>query len=174
MVEAVPFCLNAPQGVTCTKAGRSGREDAMPMVRLIYVSEVAEGCGLQDVNDILQISRKNNEEDGITGILFYDGTYFVQWIEGARDKINALYGFILKDKRHGNATILEYSEITKREFQGWSMAYVSTENADRNTMFKYSAESTFDPYLMSPESARLLLIDLACEHETTLGRTVDW
>jgi hypothetical protein len=146
----------------------------MTMVRLIYVSEVTEGCGLQDVNDILQISRKNNEANGITGILCYDGTHFVQWIEGARDKINALYGSILKDKRHGNVTILEYSEIAEREFEGWSMAYLSTENADRKTIFKYSAESTFDPYSMSPESVRLLLIDLAWEHETTLGRTVDW
>lgn len=146
----------------------------MPMVRLIYVSEVAEGCGLQDVNDILQISRKNNEENGITGILCYDGTHFIQWIEGAREKINALYGFILKDKRHGNVTILEYSEIAKREFQGWSMAYVSTENTDRKTAFKYCAGHTFNPYLMAPESVRLLLLDLACEHEESLGRTVDW
>ena len=146
----------------------------MPMVRLIYVSEVAEGCGLQDVNDILQISRKNNEENGITGILCYDGTYFVQWIEGARDKVNALYGFILKDKRHGNTTILEYSEIAKREFEGWSMAYVSTENADRKTVLKYCAGDAFNPNLMAPESLRLLLLDLACEHEASLGRTVDW
>ena len=91
----------------------------MPMVSsLIYVTELAEGCGLQEVNDILQISRKNNEANGITGILCYDGTHFVQWIEGARDKINGLYGSILKDKTHGNVMILEYSEIAKRDYEG--------------------------------------------------------
>jgi hypothetical protein len=144
------------------------------MVRLIYTSEVAEGCSLQDVNDILQASRQHNEDSGITGMLCYDGTYFIQWIEGARRSINALYASIVQDPRHLNVTILEYSEVTKREFEVWSMAYVSTENADRKTVFKYCSENTFNPYLMTPESVRLLLLDLACEHEEFLGRTVDW
>jgi hypothetical protein len=150
------------------------KEGVQTMVKMIYASVIAEDCGPQDVNDILQVSRKHNEENGITGILCYDGTYFVQWIEGARDKVNTLYGTILHDQRHRNVVILEYAEIAKREFGSWSMAYVSTANADQKTIFKYCAKGTFNPYSMSPESVRLLLLDLACDHEAILGRAVDW
>jgi len=144
------------------------------MVRLIYASESVQECGLQDVHEILQFARKNNEEKGITGILCYDTAFFVQWIEGARQKINELYETILRDKRHRNVTILEYVEIEKREFEAWSMAYVSTQSVDRKTIFKYCGDDTFNPYLMSPESVRLFLLDLARDHEEFLDRTVDW
>ncbi|MFB0980262.1 MAG: BLUF domain-containing protein [Alteromonadaceae bacterium] len=59
---------------------------------------------------------------------------------------------MLNDKRHSDITMLNYSEIVKREFEQWSMGYMPQKSLTDSLNLKYSATPNFDPYEMSGES----------------------
>lgn len=138
------------------------------MVRLIYASRMASGVLHDDLNDILQTSRRNNEKQGITGVLCYSATGFLQCLEGPSDFINELYGRIIRDDRHVDVTLLAYSDIHQRSFAKWAMAYIRADEVDGLIIRKYSAQLTFDPFAMSAEQALGFLVETAAERETHL------
>ena len=144
----------------------------MPMVRLIYVSQVTDELDIEGLKEILKIAREKNKEAGVTGVLCYDPKYFMQWLEGPRDHVNRIYAAIVKDPRHENITILDYQEVSRRSFEKWSMAYVSSRKADQDILFKYSARPDFNPSSMSAESATGFLNELAAEKDVLLGQAV--
>jgi len=86
--------------------------------QLFYTSRSAPGV---DVDLILQQSRHNNAVDGITGLLWHDGTHFVQVIEGPDSSVASTYARIAGDPRHSELAILSDRTIDKREFGYWSM-----------------------------------------------------
>jgi len=140
------------------------------MVRLIYASRMASGVVHDDLNDILQTSRKKNEKQGITGALCYSPMGFLQCLEGSSDIINELYGSILRDDRHVDVTLLSYSEIDQRSFAKWAMAYVRADEVDSFILRKYCAQCTFEPFAMNAQQALGFLIETAAERETHLAK----
>jgi len=137
------------------------------MVRLVYASRMASGVAHHELNDIMQTSRKNNEERGITGALCYAPLGFLQCLEGPSDAINELYGNIIRDDRHVDVTLLAYSDIHQRRFAKWAMAYIRADEVDNLILRKYCAECTFDPFAMSAEQALGFLAEIAVERETS-------
>lgn len=131
----------------------------MRLVRLIYVSKTTPSTDLSDLSGLLKKARSKNEELGITGLLCHDREYFVQWLEGPRAAVNELYNTILRDYRHGEVTILEYSEVHQRNFGEWAMGYVYSAHIDKDLVLKYSPTARFDPFEMSAESVRHFLMD---------------
>ena len=89
-----------------------------PFRQLFYTSRSAPGV---DVDGILHQSRHNNAVDGITGLLWHDGTHFLQVIEGPEASVAATYARIADDPRHAELTILSDRLIGAREFGYWSM-----------------------------------------------------
>lgn len=140
----------------------------MNMVRLIYVSRFSKGVGPNDLQAILSISRNNNLEKGITGMLCYDPHYFLQCLEGPRHAINQLYGKIIADPRHEEVTLLEYSDIHQRVFENWSMAYIRSDILTEHIMLKYSPTSTFDPFIMTAQQALGFITHIAAERDQFL------
>jgi hypothetical protein len=138
------------------------------MVRLIYASHMASGLGHKDLDNIMQTSRRKNETQGITGALCYSARGFLQCLEGPSDVINELYGHIIRDKRHVEVTLLEYSEIHQRSFAKWAMAYIRSDEVDSMILRKFSAEGTFDPFAMSAPQASGFLAEIAAEREASL------
>jgi len=97
----------------------------------LYHSEIASDASTSCVADITRVSRRFNEAHGITGILIFDGQRFVQYMEGPQQQVVALAKKISLDKRHTNFTPQhEARGITSRLFSGWSMAYLSVEDAE--------------------------------------------
>ena len=83
----------------------------------------------QEIQMILDESRKHNEEHGITGQLIYRGGIFLQLLEGDKDQVSLLLGRIMLDKtRHENIKILLKQPLFKRVFPDWSMAYIKLDN----------------------------------------------
>lgn len=71
---------------------------------------------------IFKISLKNNHRDEITGCLAQPDGHFVQVIEGAKNKLDALMDRIRSDERHQDLTVLGEWKINGRLFRGWAMA----------------------------------------------------
>ncbi|MDX1452191.1 MAG: BLUF domain-containing protein [Oleiphilaceae bacterium] len=96
-----------------------------PLIQLAYVSQATAPLDDVQLLEILNISRKNNEQDAITGFLMHcDGNFF-QVIEGPSETINPLYDRLLKDVRHHQVTKVMLRNIEQRIFGKWSMAFRS-------------------------------------------------
>jgi hypothetical protein len=93
--------------------------------RLIYVSDINRILTQQEIDDILEKSKKNNKLGHVTGVLIHDDSHFLQYLEGDRGKLQELYLKIKTDRRHQNCSILNFEKIGKRTFHQWEMAYKS-------------------------------------------------
>ena len=130
------------------------------LVRLIYVSVMTEACDTKALENILRVSRINNEKNNITGMLCYDPTYFLQALEGPREAINQLYTNISRDMRHQYLTLLEYADIEQRTFGDWSMGFLSGNALDRELLDKYTFGSgKFNPFILNGQQVRNFLLD---------------
>jgi hypothetical protein len=146
------------------------KDKVMSLVRLIYASRLTSGVGANDIQDVLRVSRENNEQSGITGVLCYDPAFFLQCLEGERMKVNELYADILGDPRHRDVIILEFSDIDRRMFSSWSMAYVRLDEMTKPILLKYGPTATFDPYTMSGRQCVAFIQEVAEERQAFLEK----
>jgi hypothetical protein len=123
----------------------------MALYRLIYVSQAVAGLEYPDFIQILQKSEFNNKQVGITGMLVFGDSMFLQVLEGSRRKVSQTYNRILLDKRHVNAELIDFSEIDHRNFTVWSMKLIELNNQPeaRDIILKYSNSQTFSPISMT-------------------------
>jgi len=130
------------------------------LVRLTYASRASNGVSSELIREILDSSQRNNPGKGLTGILCCNADIFLQALEGPRAEVNALYNRLADDTRHKDLTILDYSEINVRCYGTWSMGWAGAKQANRELFLKYSASDRFDPFSMSAEQIKGLLLEL--------------
>jgi hypothetical protein len=130
------------------------------LIQLTYASRTAVMLGPFDVKDILGSSARNNQALGVTGALCLTNGIFLQQLEGDRQVVNELYHRILKDRRHKDPAILDFSEIVARQFGTWSMGLIAATQENRQLFLKYSSTSEFDPYKMSPGTLRAFFTEM--------------
>jgi hypothetical protein len=119
------------------------------LVRCLYASRTSAQNSAEVLNSILQQSRNNNLERGITGILCFTGDIFIQVIEGGRDQVCELFNSIVRDNRHHDLRILIYEEISERRFGKWAMANVSIETINSTLLLKYFEKAKLNPFACS-------------------------
>jgi hypothetical protein len=78
-----------------------------------------------DLQELLDHSRRSNAANGITGALVYTDGIFLQILEGDEDRLNDLMTKIRQDVRHENVVVLQAGEVPTAVFGSWKMAYVS-------------------------------------------------
>ncbi len=130
------------------------------LVRLLYVSRAAESINPGMIDQIVAASRKNNPVRGITGVLCYSGSMFMQVLEGGRTAVNTTYNHIVRDTRHKDVQLLHYEEITERCFAGWTMGKANLEKLNPSVVLKYSETEEVDPYSVSGKVSMALLQEL--------------
>lgn len=79
----------------------------------------------EDLQELLDHSRRSNAANGITGALVYEEGIFLQILEGDQDLLNDLMAKIRQDVRHESVIVLQEGEVPAAVFGGWKMAYVS-------------------------------------------------
>jgi hypothetical protein len=128
------------------------------MHELFYCSYAKSGISNQDILDILEVSRKNNSEMDITGLLLYwEKTHqFLQVLEGDKISIFELYSKICDDPRHSSLKLIYDGEISERGFKGWSMAFKDLKEVDslRISGFSDFAVSSFTNERTEAEASR--------------------
>jgi len=93
------------------------------MFFLIYVSSATRLFSDEELVDLLEKARRNNESLGITGMLLYKDGNFMQMLEGPRENVLALMEKIKNDPRHSGVLVMIQEETTKREFDDWAMGF---------------------------------------------------
>jgi transposase len=98
------------------------RDKESPMLQLVYISTPHGPVMAADLQRILLASRRNNARDGISGLLFFDGTRFLQALEGEQAAVETAFERIRADPRHKGVVVLSKREVDEREFGQWAMA----------------------------------------------------
>lgn len=104
------------------------------MKSVLYVSVADPELGTDAVHGIVSHSQRRNGADGVTGILLYNGSNFLQLIEGDAATIDACYARIQRDPRHSGVVTLRDMPIGEREFPEWAMRYSLVEQPVENTL----------------------------------------
>ena len=90
---------------------------------LIYLSSATILYTDDELNDILSVSRKNNEKREISGILLYHDGSILQVLEGDEEQVKEVYDIIAKDNRHNGLITMVSGYTTERNFPDWSMGF---------------------------------------------------
>ncbi|TWR28841.1 BLUF domain-containing protein [Mucilaginibacter pallidiroseus] len=98
---------------------------------LTYISKAAQFMSDAQLLTLLEESRKNNQEFGITGMLLYVRSSllkhphgrFVQALEGTETNVHRTFEKIKTDKRHHGITLINRFDIPKRSFNDWTMGF---------------------------------------------------
>ena len=90
---------------------------------LVYVSSASRLMNDEELEEILRVSRVNNQRDGITGMLLYKDGNVMQVLEGPDDKVLTLVEKIRHDPRHYGLQVLLRDHVAERQFNQWAMAF---------------------------------------------------
>lgn len=93
----------------------------MRLKTLTYTSRARLDLSDRDLADIHQTARHLNALDGITGLLLFDGSRFLQIIEGSEAAIDNLVDRLRQDSRHSAFEVRDERSVERRSFADWSM-----------------------------------------------------
>lgn len=104
----------------------------MRLKTLTYTSRARLDLGDADLAAIHQTARHLNALDGISGLLLFDGSRFLQIIEGAEDAIDNLVERLRMDQRHSAFEVRDERYVERRSFPDWSMELVRVSSGYGN------------------------------------------
>jgi Sensors of blue-light using FAD len=93
------------------------------LISLIYASRSTEYFHEHQIPELLQQVRIANAKQEFTGMLLYISGSFLQVLEGQPEMVDAVFGKILRDKRHTQITSIASESIAERAFEGWTMMH---------------------------------------------------
>lgn len=108
------------------------------MFFLVYISSATQPFSVDDLSTLLAVSRKNNAELGITGMLLYKDGNFMQVLEGDERTVRALYEKIGVDPRHSGEITLLQGFVDERQFSDWSMGFRDLNSPEIRATQSYS------------------------------------
>ena len=96
----------------------------MELKSLTYTSLASLDLAARDLEDIYRTAVELNALDGITGMLVFNGTHFLQVVEGADKAVGDLLERLRRDRRHSGVEVRDERRIEARSFPDWSMELV--------------------------------------------------
>ena len=100
------------------------------------------------IDSILDVSRRNNQRDALTGALIYNDRTFLQWLEGGNQEIRDVFNRISRDSRHTGLRLMTVRKLDDRWFPDWSMTAAVTEDETLRglKLVPHLSLSQFDPF----------------------------
>ncbi len=126
----------------------------MSLKSLTYTSLARLDLTAEDLEAIHRTARELNALDGISGMLLFNGTHFLQIIEGAPHAIDELVERLRRDPRHSGLEIRDEREVERRSFPEWSMELVHVSASYFEA--KDTVADKLPPDLLQPVHERVL------------------
>ena len=95
----------------------------MKLTSVTYTS-LARIDGASELEDIETSSREWNARNDVTGFMIFNGTHFLQLIEGAEPVVDDLVARVRRDPRHTGFEIRDRQKVERRSFPGWPLEVV--------------------------------------------------
>jgi hypothetical protein len=113
------------------------------------------------LHEILETAKKHNSEYDLTGALLFDDLHFIQFLEGPREDVMALFARIERDERHYQVTVIEMTTPPARIFGNWWMAGLLRSGETASLFEPYRRNGVFDPFVLTAGEILSLMVDLA-------------
>lgn len=143
------------------------------MKYLLYASSGIREFGPDEITDILEVSRRNNAETGVSGMLLYAEGNFIQYIEGEEQEIDALFARITKDPRHRQITVLNQGGTEERQFPDWTMGYKPLEREDLERIGRFDLSRGSLEERLTGDMPKVVVGMMRQFYRTSYGRSLD-
>jgi len=101
-------------------------------------------------NDILTVSKRNNDAVDVTGFLHREGDHFIQYLEGPKTHVFDTLFRIGRDTRHTNFEILHSGPAEKRMLPDWQMGFIDPSQLSLRNLLNATDDrlelQTTDPF----------------------------
>ena len=98
----------------------------MQLNYVLYASNLVENMGHRALNELLDVSQRNNSTMDISGFLHIENQIVLQYLEGPSNLLQHAVDRIREDPRHAEFSILSHGPTERRFFEGWNMALVES------------------------------------------------
>jgi hypothetical protein len=102
-----------------------------PIFQLIYFSERPLESTLSVIEIICEDAFERNRADDVTGLLVYNHTMFLQFIEGPQDAVRNCYARIERDGRHSSPVVIWEHFSEERIFPGGAAMRIEAGSNER-------------------------------------------
>lgn len=137
-------------------AGYDRGMETSPLRQLLYISSGTSDSTGKNLASILFQSQRNNAARGLTGLLWTDGSRFLQVLEGSSAEVQTTFDRISSDDRHRAVVKLHDRTVPERTFGAWSMALIG-DSDDRIAAALLSADpvirGTFEGLIQARRAA---------------------
>lgn len=104
------------------------------MKSILYVSVADPDLESDDIHQLVAHSQQRNAADNISGLMLYNGSNFLQLIEGEATLLDACFARIARDPRHSGVVTLRNEASMVREFPAWAMRYSLVQQPVETTL----------------------------------------
>lgn len=118
------------------------------MITTTYISQASGSTSDEDLLKLLEQCRRNNTARGVTGMLLFGNTTYVQCLEGDQANVDELLAKISADPRHTALKVLRREPIAARHYSEWSMGF---EQVTEGALFQVEGLSNFGLSDFNPE-----------------------
>jgi hypothetical protein len=131
----------------------------------VYRSKARPGLADSDIQAILDSSRRNNPNTGLSGMLLYGRGRFIQLLEGPGPAVDRIYRRILSDPRHNDVVLVYDRSGEPRRFTDWAMGFAPIEPYTHLASVAHfmQLDEAMDTVGFSPDAALRLLLDFRRE-----------
>ncbi|MEW7277240.1 BLUF domain-containing protein [Aquimarina sp. 2201CG1-2-11] len=109
---------------------------------LVYISKTIHEFNFEELHELSEKAANYNKQYGITGYLYYEKKYFLQYIEGKNKDIDRLIENIENDDRHEVLSIQVIKDISERKFPAWHMHQLT-----KSSLMQINMENVLIDYL---------------------------
>lgn len=102
----------------------------MHLREILYSSLLAPHQPTAVVGQIVSRARMRNAENGITGLLVFDGLRFCQHFEGPEDQVSSLVRLLQTDPRHESMRVLYEGPVQQRHYHRFELGFAEVEDHD--------------------------------------------
>ncbi|WP_295575184.1 BLUF domain-containing protein [Stenotrophomonas maltophilia] len=106
----------------------------MPIRAVAYVSEAGPavagdplGLCSGKLDDLVDDAARFNRSAGVTGVLLFDGTRFLQYMEGPEDGLRVAYSRVVGASSHAGLIELQRGRVGNRRLPFWPMRWLPTQ-----------------------------------------------
>ena len=110
------------------------------MACVVYVSSATEPMSAADIEEIVDVSDRNNARDGITGMMLYADGNIIQAIEGPEPAVLNLMDRLRADSRHHEVTVIAMYPVDRRQFPDWKMGVRQVSDAQSDDVYRVFAD----------------------------------